>query len=423
VPRTPSSPEITLHPLLLEVARTHGSVQSLDALRAGLAASRGPLTEPATDGGITVTFVWIGEAPQVSLQCGLVNHGNSTALTRIPGTEVWTLEVSATDDTLVSYRYVVDDPFLGAGPLDDAEWQRLMLEAQARAFADPHNPRRLPPLASLFGLAVAEDQWESVLSLPAAPDASWFSSTEAADGSFERFEHVSAALGDTRDITIYVAPGPSTERPLVVLLDGPSWLSIADLPRAVDAAVHAHEMASPIVAFVHQAHGSNGLVDRVRELSCNPQHARMLADELIPFLRSRYRVAGADHTVLGGASLGGLASMFTAMEHPHVVHNVLSVSGSFWFGLERDGRPEWLTRQLAEHQKPPRRVYQQIGRLEDGPLQVSPTVSHLAANRHFRDVATANGIELTYEEMGTAHDIAAFRIAVMRGLITLLPRS
>lgn len=412
-----------MHPLLLEVERTEGAAPALDALRSGLAQARGPLREAAAAGTTAVTFVWIGEAPQVSLQCGLVDHGNSSAMRRMPGTDVWTLEAVAPDDTLVSYRYVVDDPFLGAGQLDDAGWQRLMLAAQERSFADPHNPDRLPPLASLFGVAVVEEQWESVLALPAAPDSRWFTSPEAAAGSFERFEHVSATLGDTRDITVHITPGPAVPRPLVVLLDGPSWLAIADLPRAIEAAVRAGEIEAPIVAYVHEAHGSSGLVDRVRELSCNRQHARMVADELIPFLHSRYRVAGAHRTVLGGASLGGLASMFTAMEHPHVVQNVLSISGSFWYGLERDGRPEWLTRQLAERPTTPRRVYQQIGRLEDGPLSLSPGVSHLDANRNFRDAATTMGIDLTYEEMGTAHDIAAFRIAAMRGLLTLLGRS
>jgi enterochelin esterase family protein len=408
---------------LLEVERTQGSTASVHALRAALAEANGPLRLSATDGVTALTFVWIGDAPKVSMQCGLVDHGNSAAMARIGGSDVWTLEVAAANDTLVSYRYVVDDPFLDAGPLDDAEWQRLMLLAQQRSFADPHNPHRLPPLASLFGIAVTEDQWESILSLPDAPDARWFAPHSAPVGSFERFDHRSAALGDTRTVTVYTPAGPSGPRPLVVLLDGPSWLTIADLPRAIDAAVQAGEIDAPVMAFVHEPHGSNGLVDRVLELSCNGQHARMLADELIPFLRSRHLVEGPERTILGGASLGGLASTFTAMKHPHAVGNVLSVSGSYWYGTERDGQPEWLTRQLAIGNTPPMRVYQQIGRLEDGPLSLSPGVSHLDANRHFRDVALAQQFDLRYEEMGTAHDIAAFRVAAMHGLLALLPRS
>jgi hypothetical protein len=36
-------------------------------------------------------------------------------------------------------------------------------------------------------------------------------------------------------------------------------------------------------------------------------------------------------------------------------------------------------------------------------------------------VARARGYRLVYDEMSTAHDVAAFRIAMMRGLATLLP--
>lgn len=66
-------------------------------------------------------------------------------------------------------------------------------------------------------------------------------------------------------------------------------------------------------------------------------------------------------------------------------------------------------------------MYQQIGSWEDRPFDQSPGVSHLVANRHFCDVARARGYSLVYDEMSTAHDVAAFRIAMMRGLSTLLP--
>jgi enterochelin esterase family protein len=126
--------------------------------------------------------------------------------------------------------------------------------------------------------------------------------------------------------------------------------------------------------------------------------------------------------VLGGASLGGLQSTFTAMEHPDVVHNVLSVSGSFWYGPDLPDQPEWLTSRIGAEPVLPLRLYQQIGRLEDGPLSFAPGVTHLGANRRFRDAALARGYDLQYDELGTAHDVCAFRVATLRGLQHLLPR-
>ncbi len=409
-----------MHPLLEHLDDDDAE----SALRDALVAGGGPLRRTLDDGRIEVTFVWMGSAPAVALQCGLAHHdGRSQPMTPNATGTVWTHAVTTTSDALVSYRFVVDDPFLREAFATDTEWQRLMLEAQTRSFADPFNPDRIAPLAVLFGLPVPPEQHESVLALDEAPSRRWFAAHDAPQGTVERFTLTSAA-GVARPISVYVPHGTDAEQrlPLVVLLDGSSWLAIAELPRALDGAIASGDLPPAVVAFVHEADGSTGFADRTVELSCNTVHARLLATEVIPAVRDRAPVdPSAAATVLGGASLGGLQSTYTAMEHPDVVGNVLSISGSYWYGTERDGAPEWLTRRLAVEPRRPLRIYQQIGNLEDGPLSVSPGVSHLVANRHFRDVALAKGLDLDYEELTTAHDIAAFRVAAIRGLATLLP--
>ena len=420
-----------MHPLLDEVARTSGNAESLTSLRAALRRQRGPLVDRIVDGAITVTFVWIADdapgafAGPVSLQCGLADHsGRSVAMTSIEGTPVWFHEVVTASDALVSYRFVVDDPFADAGPIDDGEFQRLMLLAQARSFADPFNPRHIAPLAVLFGLDVPETQWESVLQLPDSPATPWFEPHDAPIGNVESFELTSDALGNTRTITVYSPAGDmgDNDLPVVMLLDGSSFIRLGHAPSALDEAIHLGQLRPCHVAFVGEAHGSSGFADRTSELSCNPRHARMLVHELLPQLRQRYRIdPSPDAVVLGGASLGGLASTYTAFEHAPAIGNVLSISGSYWYGTERDGLPEWLTRRLADDPARTFRVHQQIGTLEDAPLSLSPGVSHLVANRHFRDVAVAKGHRVQYVEDTTAHDVVAFRLAAIRGLIDLLP--
>jgi enterochelin esterase-like enzyme len=420
-----------VHPLIDEVARTSGDAAALSSLRTELQQQCGPLVTALGDGTVTVTFVWIGDDAStasptaVSLQCGLADHsGRSVAMTPIEGTTVWVHDVVATPDALVSYRFVVDDPFADAGHIDDGEYQRLMLLAQARSFADPFNPRRIAPLAVLFGLEVPETQWESVLQLADAPAAPWFEPHDAPVGTLESFELTSAALGNTRTITVYSPAGDKNERdlPVVMLIDGSSFIHLGGAPSALDQAIHLGQLRPCHVAFVGEAHGAAGFADRTIELSCNPLHARMLVHELLPQLRQRRRVdASPDGVVLGGASLGGLASTYTAFEHAPDIGNVLSISGSYWYGTERDGLPEWLTRRLADEPARAFRIHQQIGNLEDAPLSLSPGVSHLVANRHFRDVAVAKGHCVQYVEDTTAHDVLAFRLAALRGLIDLLP--
>jgi enterochelin esterase family protein len=408
-----------MHPVLQELV---DGLVGIDDLRATLGLSGGPLRHHTDDGRVELTFVWIGDAPSVSLQCGLAHPATSVAMEQRPGLPVWTAVLTADADTLVSYRFVVDDPYVDAGQLDEQRWQELMMVvAQRRSYADPFNRHHIAPLATLFGLPVVQEQYESVLALHHAPPTPWFAPHEAAPGELHRFELTSPELGNTRDITVWTPPELHDDHPLVVLLDGPSFLRLGELDRALDLAVERREFKAPVVAFVHEAHGTTGLAERTHELSCNPAHAVMLTDELIPELRHRFPVSRHNTaTVLGGASLGGLASAYTAMRRPDVVGNVLSVSGSYWFGIERDGHAEWLTRRLHHRPVPGLRWYQQIGRYEDGPLAVAPTVTHLQANRHLHDLLVAQGVDVVYEEMGTAHDVCAFRVAVMHGLRALL---
>ncbi len=420
-----------MHPQLVDLLANSCSATAVAELQAALDEAGGPLRREMGDGNIELTFVWVGEAESVSLQCGLASRdGRPVAMQRIATSPVWMTVVQSPVDALVSYRFVLDDPFLDAGQLDDSGWQRLMIQAQRQSFADASNPSRIRPVAALFGLDAPPESWESILDLGDVDGSSLFQPHQSSSGRLERFELTSTELGNTRDVTVYLPPGyperadseGSDRHPLVVLLDGPSWITLGELPRALDAAIERRIIASSVVAFVHEAHGSGGLADRTRELSCNAGHARMLLTELLPRLRAAYQVdPSAAATVLGGASLGGLAATYTAMEQPGAIGTVLSISGSFWYGCERDGMPEWLARRLAVEPAAGFRLYQQIGRLEDAPLSLSPGVSHLVANRHFRDVAIAKGHEVIYDELTTAHDQAAFRVAAMRGLAALLP--
>jgi enterochelin esterase family protein len=416
-----------MHPLLDEVRRGAAGV---DDLRAALAAAGGPLRTQRPDGRVDVTFVWIGNAPSVSLQSGLARTGPSAPLERIGDLPVWALAVTVDTATLVSYRFVTDDPFVNGAPSDEAAWMALALQAESRSNADPHNPAHIAPLGLLFGLDTPLERYESILALPDAPAATWFTQADATDeaaptrGTTESFEHTSALLDTTRRITVHLPPGAGDGAllPVVVLTDGSSWLRIAGLTRAIDAAVAAGAVAPCVLALVHEPHGPTGFTGRTTELACNPRQAAMVVEELLPELRRRAPIDPSPAaTVLGGASLGGLAATYAALEHAGAVGGVVSVSGSYWYGLAIDGQPEWLTRRLAEAPRAPFSLYQQIGSWEDRPFDLSPGVSHLVANRHFRDVARARGYSLVYDEMSTAHDVAAFRIAMMRGLATLLP--
>lgn len=61
-------------------------------------------------------------------------------------------------------------------------------------------------------------------------------------------------------------------------------------------------------------------------------HARMLVEEIKPFIDSTYRtLQDRNSTALGGSSLGGLMTIFTGAKYPDVFGKLLVISPSVWW--------------------------------------------------------------------------------------------
>lgn len=83
--------------------------------------------------------------------------------------------------------------------------------------------------------------------------------------------------------------------------------------------------------------------------------------EVMPFVGQRYRVAkGADHTSLGGSSLGGLISLYTLMAAPGVFGRALLESPSLWVAKRR------ILKESRSVRVWPERVFLAVGTHEVG---------------------------------------------------------
>ena len=394
--------------------------EATERLRADLVESGGPLVHRLSDGTVRVTFVWIGPERQVSVRAQVFDDPNalSHSMRQVPGTDVWHLDAVVASDVVTCYQFLVDDPFPDADRDDLAELGRLMVAARARMFADPVNPLALfPQMAVVSGERTADrEHWDSVLVLPDAEPLDWFDTPTGERGTLT--EH----RLDDRTVTVYTPPGyhPAETYPLVVLLDGECWPLVADLPAALDNLM-GRSIAPAVVAMVHN---TGGMTARMTEMACDPAFAALLADRVVPFVRSLHAVA--DRAVVAGNSLGGLAAAHAALTRPDVFEAVLSCSGSHWWGYDgtgwgKDSEPEWLTRRYADAPLLPLRFWVDVGTLETGPSPLSPGVDQRAANRHLRTVLRAKGYRVDYHEAPGGHDFATFRRSLVRGLRALLP--
>lgn len=151
----------------------------------------------------------------------------------------------------------------------------------------------------------------------------------------------------------------------------------------------------------------------------------ILGEELLPWIRARYRVSTvAADTILGGASRGGLAAVCAALEYPQQFGNVSAQSGFFvykdrnWFknadpasapDAESQEEMAWeqygtVMQRVAARPKLQLRFYLDVGKYENN-FHPSP----LIANRHLRDVLIAKGYTVKYQEFAGHHSPANWR--------------
>ncbi|MEI8632249.1 alpha/beta hydrolase-fold protein [Vibrio sp. PP-XX7] len=103
------------------------------------------------------------------------------------------------------------------------------------------------------------------------------------------------------------------------------------------------------------------------ELTSNPKFAAFMATEFLPWVRQTLNITPSGRrTLLSGSSYGGLASLYIATQYPHDFGKVLSQSGSFWWGPDKD-HSEWLTHQIKRSFHQPIEIYMNAGVFETKP--------------------------------------------------------
>lgn len=131
-------------------------------------------------------------------------------------------------------------------------------------------------------------------------------------------------------------------------------------------------------------------------------YARFLLEELKPFVDRNYRtLRDAPHTAIGGASHGGLVSLFLTLEHPDVFGQALVMSPSA--GWDDD---VLIKRVQALKKRVPVRYWVDVGRLESQRI-IEPTrrlVSALEGKGWKRgvDVAVTEQPDASHDELAWA---------------------
>jgi enterochelin esterase-like enzyme len=160
----------------------------------------------------------------------------------------------------------------------------------------------------------------------------------------------SRILRATRDLTVYLPPGydEGAERayPLLIMQDGQNLFDPQTsfirghtwrVAETADEVIGAGEVEPVVIAGV-----ANGGEKRLAEYTPSRDwkmgggdagnYGEMLTRELLPFLRSKFRVTSeAAETGVGGSSLGGLLSLWLGLRYPEMFGKLAVLSPSVWW--------------------------------------------------------------------------------------------
>lgn len=266
----------------------------------------------------------------------------------------------------------------------------------------------LPPIAML------------VVMLAAGPGAPASPVAHAASGHIVAAQVASKTYGRKRLVWIRTPANYDAKKAggydLVIAFDGSGYLDEMPLPRTLDSLEAAGRIAPTVAVLVDDSTGGVRLAD----LANQPRFVRFLAEELLPWVRQRWRVSTDPHrATLTGSSAGGLAAAYVAFQRPDLFGNVLSQSGAFWRGAAGSNDPpwEWLTRQIESTPKRDVRFVLDVGSQETAGTLNGRAPSILAATRRLRDALQAKGYTLAYTEVeGGVHHPDSWRLRLPVGL-------
>lgn len=360
-----------------------GSLPDAAAIDRFIAASSFPLVD-----GKDVTFVYRGEADSINLRCWVSGLDTAQPLQPIAGTDLWAATIEWPKGSRVEYKLEV---------IHNGH-RHLILDPLNPVIA--HDPFGANSVCQAFGYE--RPGWT-------LPDP------DARQGALQSRQLFSRAFNQKRDLQVYL---PATFRknrryPLLIVHDGLDYLKYADFKVVLDNLIHNLAIPSLVVAMTQSP-------DRLKEYSGNDQHARFLAEDLLPFMAKHYplRDEARSRGILG-ASFGGVASLHAAWKYPQLFGNLLLQSGSFAFSdLGRHKRSEvfdpvvkFMNAFRENPGMPASKIYMSCGIYE----------SLIYENRSLVPRLQAQGIDVRFEEARDAHNWENWRDRLSSGLSWLYP--
>jgi enterochelin esterase family protein len=349
-------------------------------------------------------------------------------LERIEDTNVYFKSYKIPKGVRDTYCLIKNNPLKPADPSENT-FKHVDL-----IFHDPLNFKKL--FLKVDGINIPINEFES----PDAPLQPYFGERpHIKHGKIKEFTSYSEILNIKRKILVYTPPDYlKTNSPyhFLLLFDGVLFEEDAKVSSTLDNLI-ADEKIPPLVAVMIENFIPTNTMVRASELPPNPKFKNYIIKELLPWIHENFNITkNPSHSVIAGASYGGIASTYIAFKHPDIFANVLSMSGAYswypgdkdwlqriknveafeqWWTTEDEREPRWLARQFSQSKRLPLKFYVDVGVLE-----VDDPTGLFQSNRHFQTILESKGYPIYYTEFLGGHDLVCWRSSIADGLIYLI---
>lgn len=353
--------------------------------------------------GREATFIHVamGDEQSVAINLDTLDGDPPFAvMDSLEGTTLWYRTLEFNEDDLLDYMLAINDPMT---PL--AQDRNIVQRIGKHWRNDPFNPTRMQTAQMTVSVVRMEK---------ARPFPDWSKMTRVKHGTVVEHSINSSHLRFTgRKLWVYTPPNyddyADRVLPLLVLQDGQWCVGPLQVPLIADALIK-HNRLQPIVIAMIQ---SGDQKDRIKTFVSNDKHYEFLLDELLPFIKTRYRVDSVNLGV-GGVSAGGIAAAHAALKNPAVFSNLMMISPPLGKGPAQDQLLQYAERfQTAEML--PKRIFQSVGRYETRARFLLP--AQLLRNI----LRERDDIVYRYAQVGSGHGLVAFRSIIPEALAWIFP--
>jgi enterochelin esterase family protein len=367
-----------------------------------------PLVEQSGNDQFLVTLLWRDQQARKpsELTCslgGILNsRGMAHRLFQLGNSDVWYRTYQLPANVRATYHF-----FVNHEPVSDS--------LSKRTFHVPSDE------VSVF---LDKEMHLGVVELPdAPPETPWLElKPDTPHGTLHSQLFSSSAAGHDYRLAVYTPSNYDPDNdpyPLLLLYDTWTYTEVISASTLLDNLIAAGAIP-PLVAVLF---GHLLRKDRMNEMGFYEPFFACVMQELLPYIQQHYATTSDPaRSIVAGASMGGIAAMYTGLRHSERFGNIYSHTGSFHSGPLSERAYQRLEREIQQRAFVPQRFYLDVGMLERDEMGFgSPDggPNAIQSNRFIRGVLRAKSYDVTYTEYPGGHDLLWAPATLAQALLDL----